>query len=96
MENETEKPQAGAETEAKKEDNTISETASIIEKADAVAKRMEQANKKAEDLLIRQEAVAARMMLSGRAEAGQVKKSAEEEVNEKLDADVKAAINRYR
>ena len=84
-------PQAEIKTEA-----PITETASIIDRADAVAKRMEEANKKAEQLLARQEAVAARMMLSGRSEAGQIKKTAEEEQKEQLDEKVKAALGRYK
>jgi len=84
-------PQAEIKTEA-----PITETASIIDRADAVAKRMEEANKKAEQLLARQEAVAARMMLSGRSEAGQIKKTAEQEQTEKIDAMVKASLDRYK
>jgi len=93
MENET---QPTIQQEVHTEANPITETASIIERADAVAKRMEDANKKAEELLARQEAAAARMMLSGRAEAGQIKKTAEEEQKEQLDEKVKAALGRYK
>lgn len=72
-----------------------SENISIIDKADAVAKRMEEANKKAEELLNRQEAIAARMLLSGRAEAGQ-QKTAEQTAEEKEDEKVKQTLGRYR
>lgn len=51
---------------------TSPDTSSLIAKADAVAARMEAANKVAEELLRRQEEILARNMLSGRAEAGSV------------------------
>lgn len=72
------------------------ETTSLIEKADNVAKRMEAANKKTEELLERQEAVAARLLLSGRAEAGAETKTPEQTTEEKVKADVDAALKRYR
>jgi len=56
--------------EEPKPEPTPEEPASIIDRADAVAKRIEEANKKTEELIGRQEAVAAKMMLAGRAEAG--------------------------
>lgn len=58
------------------------ESLTMIEKADAAAKRMEEANKKTEELLVRQEAIAARMMLSGRADAGMVVQKKEETAQE--------------
>lgn len=89
--------------EAKKEEtpktenlNPITETSSIIDKADAVALRMEQANKRAEELLTRQEAIAARMMLSGRTEAGSTNKTKEQLQQEEVDKKVSEALKRYR
>ena len=51
-------------------DKTISASLSMIERADAIIKRIEEGNKRAEELLARQDALAARIALSGRAEAG--------------------------
>lgn len=74
----------------------IVETTSIIDKADAVALRMEAANKKAEELLIRQEAIAARMMLGGKSTAGDSPKTREQTEAEKIDAEVEATIKRFK
>lgn len=75
--------------------NPITETSSIIDKADAVAKRMEEANKRAEELLTRQEAIAARMMLSGKSEAGMPHKTAEQIEKEKLDEEVAQSMKKF-
>lgn len=82
-----------------KKEEPITETKSVIDRADAVAQRLENANKKTEELLQRQEDIAAqwkRMMLSGRAEAGAPTKTPEQTALEKEDAEVKATINRFR
>ena len=68
----------------------------LIEKADAVAKRMEEANKKAEELIRRQEEITARMLLSGRAEAGQIQKSPEQANEEEAQKQANAIIKRFR
>jgi len=73
----------------------ISQTNSLIERADFVAKRMEEANKKAEELLSRQEAILARNMLSGRAEAGYPQKTAEELQKEQIDKKVKDMLSKF-
>jgi hypothetical protein len=72
------------------------ESKSLVEKADAVAKRMEEANKKAEQLIERQEALAARLRLEGRAEAGQKIKGAAEIEAEKLNADIANTLNKFK
>lgn len=46
------------------------EAAGMIDKAVAAAARLEEANKKHEELLNRQETLAAKQMLAGKAEAG--------------------------
>lgn len=74
----------------------ITETSSIIDRADKAAQRMEQANKKMEELLTRNEAVAARLMLSGRAEAGTPVKTPEQTQQEEVDKQAKEIINRFR
>jgi len=58
--------------------NYIETTPNLLDKADAVAARMEAANKKSEELLIKHEAVVARLMISGRAQAGVVAEPKEE------------------
>ena len=61
-------------------------TDDILSRAEASAKRMEEANLKAEELLKRQEQIAARLILSGKSEAGitPVQKSDEEIKKEQL------------
>ena len=73
-----------------------SDTPSLIDRADAVAKRMEEANKKAEELLTRQEAIAARMLLSGRADAGHIEKTPEQNQKEEADKQAQEIIKRFR
>lgn len=75
---------------------SITNTDSIIERADAIATRIENSNKKAEELLARHEAVAARILLGGRAEAGAPVKTPEQSLKEKQEAEVKAALTRFR
>jgi hypothetical protein len=48
----------------------IKKELSLIEKAEAVALRIEEANKKAEELLRRQEEIKSKKLLAGRSEAG--------------------------
>ena len=81
--------------EVKPIETPITETTSVIDKADAVAQRMENANKKAEELLIRQEAIAARMMLSGRSEAGQINRTPEEVQKEKVQEEADKIIKQF-
>jgi len=71
-------------------------TGSIIDRADTIAKRLEEANKKTEELLGRQEAVAARMMLAGRADAGMPMKTPQQEALEKAQAEAKAIADQFK
>lgn len=71
-------------------------TDDIISKAEAIAKRIEEGNKRTEELLKIQEQQIARVMLSGRAEAGTVAKTPEEEKNEMLDKLIKTQLAKYR
>jgi dienelactone hydrolase len=87
----TETQSAPADTN---EGNIIA-TPSLIEKADSIAKRMEEANKRAEELLERQESVAARLMLSGRSYGGTIQKTAEQLLAEKDAEEVKKALSRF-
>lgn len=47
------------------------ESLSVLDRAEAVAKRIEEGNKRAEELLSRNEQIASRMILGGRTDAGQ-------------------------
>lgn len=82
--------------EVKQEEKPVESTTTLIDKAASVAERMENANKKAEELAQRVEAAAARMMLSGKSEAGAPVKTAEQLNQEKIDEEVSAALKRYR
>lgn len=75
--------------EEKKEENTF-------DKAEAMAKRIEEANKRQEEILKRNEEIASKILLSGRAEAGQVRKSPEQEMDEEADRQAKEIIKRFR
>ena len=75
------------------QDGNITETASIIERADRVAQRMEEANKHASELLQRQEAIIARSMLSGKTVAGSVAKTPEEIQKETVAQNVKRNLS---
>jgi len=72
------------------------ETKSIIEQADSVARRIEEANKRAEEILAKTEEAFARLTLGGRTEAGGAAKKAEPTTDELVDAQVKEALNRYK
>ena len=74
---------------------SITETGSMLEQAEKIALRIEAASKRAEDAAARQEAIAARIMLSGRADAGSKSKTQEQTDEEKVNADVEAALKRY-
>jgi len=93
----TQKEEKPAELSAKDIDaGNKSETISMLNRADKVAERMEQANKKAEELLARQEAIAARMIIGGRAEAGTLQKTAKEKQAEEIAKKLEALDKRYR
>jgi len=69
---------------------------SIIDKADNVAKEIKAQTEKFEALVVRNEQAVARLMLSGRAEAGQPTKSAEQTEAEVLQKQVDEAVGRYK
>ncbi len=83
--------------EAKPEEPAAADdTASYFTKAQELAERVEAANKKTEELVIRQEKVAARMLLSGRAEAGAPQKTTEQIKDDEVQAQVDDALGRFR
>ena len=89
------------ENETKVEETPQEETKqeapiSLIEKADLVASRMEEANKRAEELLAKQEVLTTRALFAGRADAGTPSKTAEETAEEKLQQEVSETLNRYK
>lgn len=91
MDNETQTQEAPKQEEAPKVE------LSPIEKADKAIERLEAANKKAEEIVKRQEEIASRLLLGGHSISGQTeRKTPQQEQSEKLDADVKAALARYK
>ena len=68
---------------------------SLIEKADSIAKRIEEGNKKFEELVARQEAAIAKSMLAGRASAGQPQKTPQQLDEEKIEEELKALKLRF-
>jgi len=69
---------------------------SLIDGANAAAKRLEDANRKTEELIKRQEEIYTKTMLGGRAEAGQSKPlSVEEQAKQKIDEEVKALKEKF-
>lgn len=50
----------------------VADTPNLLQQAEAIAARMEAANKETKELLERQEAIKAKELLAGRSEAGQV------------------------
>lgn len=63
------------------EEQTEEPTKNMVERAEAVAKRMEEANLKTEELLQRQEATRAKDILGGKSDAGQQPPEKKEESN---------------
>lgn len=88
------KPVEQKPVEIKKD--AVIETTSIIDRADAVAKKLQEQNDRTELLLQRQEAIAARMMLSGRAEAGQVQKTPQQAAEEQMNEEVNRRLNMFK
>jgi len=68
---------------------------SLIEQAEATAKRIEEANKRTEELLRRQEEIATRLLLSGKTQAGIPQKTPEQEEQEQEDKRVKEMLARH-
>lgn len=60
------------------ETQPVDKEVNLVDKADAVAKRIEEANKVAAELLRRQEEIAARNILGGRSEAGKAEEKKKE------------------
>ena len=98
MEGEETTPEAEEKAPAEGEDKEAAaeeQPASIVDKAEAIAKRIEEANKKTEQLVLRQEKVAAQMLLAGKTDAGTEKKSEDQENTEKVDKEVEETIGMY-
>lgn len=104
MNNEETQPQeskpedTARETEVSNEDTKIGnveEAPNMLDRADATAKRIEEANAKTEALIRRQEQVAARMLLAGKTNAGQVK-SPEEMTKDSDEEKALAIVNRFK
>lgn len=67
----------------------------LIEKAESIAKRLEEANKRAEELARRNEETLARLMLSGRAQAGTIQKTPEQEEEEQINKEVEGTLRKF-
>ena len=67
---------------------SITETGSMLERAEKAAERSEAVAKRIEEATARQEAIAARILLSGRAEAGQVSKAPEDVRKAEIDKQI--------
>jgi hypothetical protein len=74
----------------------VSETMSIIERAEKTQKLLDEANAKAERYKNEIEALIARRLLSGKAEAGTLNKSKEELEKEAADKEIKDILARFR
>lgn len=68
---------------------------SPIDEASSILKRMEEANKERRELLDREEKLHARILLSGRGQAGIPTKTPEEIEKENIDAEVKKSLTKY-
>ena len=72
------------------------ETVKQFDRADATVKRLEEANKATEELLKRQEAVAARMLLSGKTDAGQTTVDPKVLEQTRADEEAKKIVDRFK
>ena len=88
-----EKPEEPATGDKKEGD--VTETGSMLDRADAIRKGNEEILGKITEQVNRYEAAAARMMLSGKGEAGTPQKTPEKEAEEKVDAEVKEMLDTY-
>ena len=88
----------GEEQETPKEDTDTGskpEDANLIDRADSIAKRIEEGNKRFGELVSRQEAAIAKQMLGGHAPAGQPIKSKEELEEQEIDKLVKESVDEF-
>ena len=67
---------------------------SIIDKADMVARRIEDGVKRYEEMAARIEGAAARIMLGGRAEAGSISKTEEEKKKEFIQSEINKRLGK--
>lgn len=69
--------------------------ASMLDKADAIVKRLEDANKRSEELLRQNTELYTRMRMRGEASAGSINKTPEQIQKEKDDVERKATIEKF-
>ena len=81
--------------EGKATSEGTSEEQSPIERGEAVLKGIDEGMKKYEAITERMEKAAARMLLGGKAAAGEQVKTPEETKKEKIDAEVAEAVKMY-
>jgi len=73
----------------------VQSTPSMLERADALNKSIQDGIARLEKLKDENEAIAARILISGRAEAGQVSVSPEQERKERIDKEVQNIVNAF-
>lgn len=78
---------------ANKDEGGKYETTPIIERAREEREKLEDANKKKEELLNREEQIMAKKMLGGNSEAGQVAVKPKEETNKEYNDRIEKEIN---
>jgi len=71
-------------------------TSTLLDRADMLVQKLEKANEESARILKRQEEIAARMIISGRAVGGTPQKTTEEKAQEDIDKQVKALVDRFR
>ena len=96
-------PEAANSVEKKKEypietavSPLIPETRSMVERAEVAGDKISKLIETADKLVARNEALVARMMLSGRAEAGGQFKTPEQKEKDEIEEEAKKAIDRFR
>lgn len=67
-----------------------------IEKAEGILKQIDEKLKKSEEVTARMEKAATRMMLGGKADAGEPMKTEEQTAADKNEADIKETIDRFK
>jgi len=87
-----ENEEAAPVAETKTSDNQIG----LLDKAAAVAEKLEAANKRSEELINRHEAIIAKQMLAGRSEAGFKVKTALEQQEDEAQREADAIVKRFR
>ena len=95
-EQKTNTPTEAETTASNSKKGDVIPTASLIERADALRKGLEETEARIKGHIDRFESIAARTILSGRAEAGQISKTPEQITKEEVDRQAAEIIKRFR